>query len=474
MKGGGARWQRVGVCWVVVVLTGAAALGGLALTGAAAGGQAQAPARAGAGPGGVAPEGAAEPGAAPKVEPVVSPTEPSELEPDKPAPEAEEGGAPAPPSEAAAIREALRGAEGGEEAILLGEFLRVAREAGDPTAGAGVAKAALPTATTSNIGSLLQFFLRVFDQQQPGGCFDLVVDMGLGCFTEVQNALDAYAFATGEMMQGIPMDLRPRYEGADRDEVVAALRELDVHEALALSLQAHYSEVYGQSLSLVEAAENPLNVTRIELMRGKVGVTDVCCGKFLNFLQKSCLCDSGVTGVLLEVGWGFLGEGDRGNVVGFAQEQCERSESAPLFTTAIQGDLGGLNLAAIDNSAKCRCKQSRSSIRRAQESNERQNFGSFAEAMAFYSAGGGGGEGGGGGGSGGGGGGGGGGGSRDKNRGRGKGRGRGRGKSSSGGGGGDRGGGEVEDETESDCSFSEFEIEAMEAAGAEARAVGNG
>jgi len=34
--------------------------------------------------------------------------------------------------------------------------------------------------------------------------------------------------------------------------------------------------------------------------------------------------------------------------------------------------------------------------------------------------------------------------------------------------------GEVEDETESDCSFSEFEIEAMEAAGAEARAVGNG
>jgi len=387
------------------------------------------------------------------VEPAISPTEPVPIEP---TPEAEEEGAPVPPSGAAAIREALRGAEGeGEgEAVLLGEFLRVAREREDPNTGEGgaegVVSKALPTATTSNIGSLLQFFLRVFDQQKPGGCFDLVVDMGLGCFTEVQNALDAYAFATGEMMQGIPMDQRPRYEGVDRAEVMASLRELDVHEALALSLQAHYSEVYGQSLSLLEAAENPLNVSRIELMRGKVGVTDMCCGKFLNFLQKSCLCDSGVTGVLLEVGWGLLGESDRGMVVGFAQEQCERSESAPLFTTAVHGDLGGLDLAAIDNSAKCRCKQSRSSIRRAQESNERQNFGSFAEAMAFYSEGGGAGGGGG------------------ESRGQGRGQGKGRGRGGNGGGNGG------EDENESDCSFSEFEIEAMEEAAVEARAVGNG
>ena len=387
-------------------------------------------------------------------EPAVSPTQPV---PNEPTPEVEEEGAPVPPSEAAAIREALRGAEGqGEgEAVLLGEFLRVAREREEPNTGRVVSKA-LPTDTTSNIGSLLQFFLRVFDQQKPGGCFDLVVDMGLGCFTEVQNALDAYAFATGEMMQGIPMDLRPRYDGADRPEVVAALRELDVHEALALSLQAHYSEVYGQSLSLLEAAENPLNVSRIELMRGKVGVTDMCCGKFLNFLQKSCLCDSGVTGVLLEVGWGLLGESDRGMVVGFAQEQCERSESAPLFTTAVDGDLGGLDLAAIDNSAKCRCKQNRSSIRRAQESNERQNFGSFAEAMAFYSQSGGTGGGG------------------DESRGRGRGRGRGQDQGKDRGEGGNEGGDGGEDRNESDCSFSEFEVEAMEEAAVEARAVGNG
>ena len=74
--------------------------------------------------------------------------------------------------------------------MLLGEFLRAAlvTQEGNPgtdgpEAGAGVVpKAALPSVTTSNIGSLLQFFLRVFDKQQPGGCFDLVVDMGLGCF----------------------------------------------------------------------------------------------------------------------------------------------------------------------------------------------------------------------------------------------------------------------------------------------------
>lgn len=282
----------------------------------------------------------------------------------------------------------------------------------------------LPSITTSNIGSLLQFFLRVFDKQEPGGCFDLVVDMGLGCFTEVQDALNAYAFTTGEMMQGIPKEQRPRYEGADREEVIAQLKEMGVHEVLALSRQSHYSEIYGENISLLEAAENPLNVSRIELMRDKVGVTDVCCEKFLSFLNKSCLCDSGVTGVLLEVGWGLLEEGDRGMVVGFAQEQCERSESSPLFAEAAEGDLGLLGLAAIDNSAKCRCKQSRSSIRRAQESNKRQNFGSFAEAMAFYSQ--------------------------------------------------EEGGNlEGEEGDARDCSFSEFEVEAMEAA-AEARAVNNG
>ena len=352
-----------------------------------------------------------------------------------------DGNSSGPPREALpelgaeSLREALRqDAEvGGDRGMLLGEFLRAALVTQEgtpgtdgPEAGAGVVpKAALPSVTTSNIGSLLQFFLRVFDKQQPGGCFDLVVDMGLGCFQEVQEALDKYAFATGEMMQGIPTEMRPRYQGPDRKAVMAQLRALGMHEALALSLQAHYSEVYGQNLSIVEAAENPLNVTRIELMRGQVGVSEVCCGKFLKFLSKSCLCDSGVTGVLLEVGWGMLGEGDRGMVVGFAQDQCERSEGDPLFTEVVRGDLARQSLAAIDNSAKCRCKQSRSSIRRAQESNERQNFGSFAEAMAFYSR-------------------------------------------------GEKGGAEGT-KVDADCSYSEFEVESMEnEQSVEARAVTGG
>lgn len=415
---GGQRWGRVGACWLGVVLVGGGALGGLAIAGGAL---AQAPSAGAAGAAGVggAPSAAANLGAPEAVAPGAG-------NPSEPPREA------LPELGAEGLREDLRqDAEmGGDRGLLLGEFLRAALEAqegklhtDEMEVGAGVVpKAALPSVTTSNIGSLLQFFLRVFDKQEPGGCFDLVVDMGLGCFQEVQEALDKYAFATGEMMQGIPADMRPRYQGPDRVAVMAQLRALGVHEALALSLQAHYSEVYSQNLSVVEAAENPLNVTRIELMRGQVGVSEVCCGKFLKFLSKSCLCDSGVTGVLLEVGWGMLGEGDRGMVVGFAQDQCERSEGDPLFTEVVRGDLAQQSLAAIDNSAKCRCKQSRSSIRRAQESNERQNFGSFAEAMAFYSQ--------------------------------------------------DGKGGTEGTELEADCSYSEFEVESMKyEESAEARAV---
>ena len=258
-------------------------------------------------------------------------------------------------------------------------------------------RAAAQAVDVSTISAVLGTALELLDNGDPAQCFGAVVDMGLGCLEEIEAALTTYGQVTGEL-------------GVDETEVAELARELDAAELLALgeaereerrtrqrlnrlgmreelarSFQAHYREVHNLTLTLVEAAENPLNVSRWDVVTEVIALSPQCCSHLTGFLARGCLCDSGVSGAMLEFGWSLLNRDYRKRIINFAERECAVASQLELSDIELATRE---NLRQLDNqSAVCRCKKAKETgYDAARAIGDSMAFDSFEEAFMFFQA----------------------------------------------------------------------------------------